>query len=146
MGKKAVKKHHKQSRALLKKELEKKERKAEKLLCSAEGFEKMLVKTDLKITKTVRFLHDVIDDLRLFFELVRDVVRNHYTDIPIGSVIIVAGALLYFLAPLDVVPDFFPAIGFTDDISVILLVIRQVKNDLEAYKQWRKKKRKSFIH
>lgn len=132
------------------KELEKKEKKAEKLLESAQGFDKILIKIDLKITKTLKFLHDVIDDLKIFFELVKDVVQQNYTEIPFGSVIVVAGALLYFLAPLDVVPDFLPAIGFTDDVTVILLVIKQIQTDLDKYKMWikkgrKKKKKKLFL-
>jgi uncharacterized membrane protein YkvA (DUF1232 family) len=141
---KKQKKKKKFSEARLKKELEKKEKKAKKLLKDKEGFEKILVKIDTKITKTIRFLNEVIDELKILFELVNDVIRRRYTEIPIGSVIVVAGALLYFLAPLDVVPDFLPAIGFTDDVTVILLVIRQIKIDLDKYKLWIKKGRKKI--
>jgi uncharacterized membrane protein YkvA (DUF1232 family) len=141
---KKQKKKKKFSEARLKKELEKKEKKAKILLNNKEGFEKILVKIDIKITKTIGLLHEVIDDLKLLFELANDVIRQRYTEIPIGSVIMVAGALLYFLAPLDVVPDFFPAIGFTDDVTVILLVIRQINIDLDKYKLWIKKGRKKI--
>jgi uncharacterized membrane protein YkvA (DUF1232 family) len=126
----------------MKKELEKKEKKAKKLLESTQGFDKILIKIDMKITKTIKLLHEVIDDLKLLFELVKDVVQQNYTEIPFGSVIVVAGALLYFLAPFDVAPDFLPAIGFTDDVTVILLVIKQIQTDLDKYKMWIKKGRK----
>lgn len=33
------------------------------------------------------------------------------------------GAILYFVDPLDIVPDVLPAIGFIDDFSVISLVL-----------------------
>ena len=123
-------------------ELEKKEKKAKKLLEKTEGFDKILVRIDLKITKTVKALHEVMDDVKLLFELVKDVIRQQYTDIPFGSLLAVVGALLYFLAPLDVAPDFLPAIGFTDDVTVILLVIKQIQVDLDKYKKWVKKGRK----
>ncbi|MBN2531737.1 MAG: DUF1232 domain-containing protein [Spirochaetales bacterium] len=124
------------------KELKKKEKKAEKLLENAQGFDRILIKIDLKISKTIQFLQEVIEDLKLLFELVKDVVRQKYKEIPVGSVIIVTGALLYFLTPLDIAPDFIPVIGFTDDVSVILLVIKQIQTDLDNYKKWRKKNRK----
>jgi uncharacterized membrane protein YkvA (DUF1232 family) len=139
---KKQKKKKEYSEGKIRKELGKKEKKAEKLLENTQGFEKILVKIDLKITKTIKLLHEVIDDLKLLFELVKDVVQQKYTGIPFGSVIMVSGALLYFLAPLDIAPDFLPAIGFTDDVTVILLVIKQIKTDLDAYKKWIKKGRK----
>ncbi|RAI40775.1 YkvA family protein [Rhodoplanes roseus] len=34
------------------------------------------------------------------------------------------GALAYFVLPSDLVPDFIPALGFTDDAAVIATVVR----------------------
>ncbi len=36
------------------------------------------------------------------------------------------GALGYFLLPLDLLPDFMPMIGFTDDLTAVLLAVRAV--------------------
>ena len=124
------------------KELEKKEKKAKQLLENARGFDQLLIKIDIKITKTIKQLHDVVDDLRMLFNLLKDVINQRYTDIPLGSILAVSGALLYFLSPFDVAPDFLPVIGFTDDIAVIVIVIKQIKLDLDKYKQWVKKGRK----
>jgi uncharacterized membrane protein YkvA (DUF1232 family) len=123
-------------------ELEKKEKKAKKMLETTRGFEQVLVHIDLKITRVVKHIHEIIDDLRLLFNLVKDVVQLRYTDLPLGSLLAVCGALLYFLAPLDLAPDFLPAIGFSDDITVILLGIKQVHRDLVKYKKWLKMKKK----
>lgn len=41
---------------------------------------------------------------------------------------IIIGALGYFLLPFDLVPDFLPAIGFTDDIAALGLAIYKVWN------------------
>ena len=41
---------------------------------------------------------------------------------------IIVGALLYFLNPLDFVPDLTPYLGFLDDIGVISLVFRYLEN------------------
>lgn len=43
--------------------------------------------------------------------------------------IILVGALLYFLSPLDIVPDVVPIAGFIDDLLVVLLALRQVSNN-----------------
>lgn len=139
---KKQKKKKQYSEEKMMKELVKKEKKAKKLLENTQGFEKILIRIDLKITKTLKLLHEVVDDLQLLFELAKDVIRQNYTEIPFGSVILVTGALLYFLAPMDVAPDFLPAIGFTDDVTVVLLVLKQIQTDLDKYKKWIKKGRK----
>jgi len=43
--------------------------------------------------------------------------------------IILVGALLYFLSPLDIIPDVIPIAGFLDDLLVVLLALRQVSNN-----------------
>lgn len=37
------------------------------------------------------------------------------------------GALLYFVAPFDAVPDIFPLVGFADDASIIAAAIAAVR-------------------
>ena len=40
--------------------------------------------------------------------------------------LILSAALGYFILPIDFIPDFAPLIGFTDDLGVLLLIIRQM--------------------
>ncbi|MCZ7557650.1 MAG: YkvA family protein [Bacteroidia bacterium] len=46
---------------------------------------------------------------------------------------IVVGALLYFISPLDTVPDVAPLIGYLDDLGVILAVTKFMSKELEPY-------------
>ena len=39
---------------------------------------------------------------------------------------LILGALGYFLLPLDLIPDFLPAIGFTDDIAALGYAVYKV--------------------
>ena len=41
---------------------------------------------------------------------------------------IVVGALIYFINPLDVIPDLTPFIGFGDDLGVVYLVYNYLQN------------------
>lgn len=47
-------------------------------------------------------------------------------------------ALIYFLSPVDFIPDFLGLLGFADDISVILAVYAKVKNEVEGFLDWEK--------
>lgn len=44
-------------------------------------------------------------------------------DTPAWAKTIVAGALGYFIFPLDAIPDFAPVIGYTDDIGILIAAI-----------------------
>ena len=48
----------------------------------------------------------------------------------------VLAALVYFLMPLDSIPDFIWAVGFVDDIAVIANVFRLFRNDIQAFREW----------
>lgn len=51
-------------------------------------------------------------------------------DVPMSAKSILIGALGYFILPLDLIPDLFPVVGFTDDLAAILAAIKTVKNNL----------------
>lgn len=80
-------------------------------------------------------LEEIWEDLQLLFGIVRDWISGKYREVPIGSIIAILIGLLYFVSPIDLIPDFLPG-GFIDDAAVLGLVIKQVKGDLEKYKDW----------
>ncbi|TVP48777.1 MAG: DUF1232 domain-containing protein [Mongoliibacter sp.] len=48
--------------------------------------------------------------------------------------------LVYFVTPLDLIPDFIPVIGYVDDLSVLLAVFGTVKDEVDDFKKWEKSK------
>lgn len=47
-------------------------------------------------------------------------------EVPLRLKVTIVGALLYLILPADVLPDVIPGIGLVDDLSVILIVFREV--------------------
>ncbi len=41
------------------------------------------------------------------------------------------GALAYFVMPADVVPDFLPALGFTDDAAVLMATFQLISSHIK---------------
>ena len=41
-----------------------------------------------------------------------------------------AGALAYFVMPIDLIPDFLPLVGFTDDAAVIAAALAAVSRSI----------------
>lgn len=44
---------------------------------------------------------------------------------------VIIGALGYMISPLDVVPDAVPIVGLTDDMAVLLYVLKKIWTDVE---------------
>lgn len=44
---------------------------------------------------------------------------------------IIIGALGYMISPLDVIPDAIPIMGLTDDLAVLIYVLKKVWTDVE---------------
>jgi uncharacterized membrane protein YkvA (DUF1232 family) len=46
---------------------------------------------------------------------------------------VVVAALVYFIAPVDAMPDFAPFVGFLDDIGVIAWTIKFLGDEIRSY-------------
>ena len=76
-------------------------------------------------------------DIKLMFSLIRDYWYGHYRAIPWKSIAAVAGALLYVLNPLDLIPDLIFGFGLVDDAGVVALCLKLVESDLHRYAAWK---------
>lgn len=77
---------------------------------------------------------DIVEKLRTMMRMLRAYIRGEYRELPWKSLILIIGALLYFLVPIDMIPDFIPATGFADDVAIILLVFKTISDDINAYR------------
>ena len=55
----------------------------------------------------------------------------------------IIGALGYMISPLDVIPDAIPIAGLTDDLAVLLYVLKKVWTDIDPDIQKKAKERLS---
>lgn len=46
---------------------------------------------------------------------------------------IVAAALIYFITPIDAIPDISPLIGYLDDLGVITALLKYLGHELMSY-------------
>lgn len=56
---------------------------------------------------------------------------------------LIIGALGYMISPLDVIPDAIPIVGLTDDLAVLLYVLKKVWGDVAPEIQEKAKQRLS---
>ena len=75
----------------------------------------------------------LFNQIKLALEMVRDFKAKMYTEIPWRTMGLITVALLYFLNPLDIIPDLLPILGLTDDAIAFAAVFKSVQTDFNNY-------------
>lgn len=70
--------------------------------------------------------------------LIKAYALGQYRDIPWKTILLIVAAVIYFVNPLDLVPDIIPLTGLTDDFAVLLWVYNSVSNEIEKFLAWEK--------
>ena len=87
--------------------------------------------------KCVDKLAEYKDEVALVFSMLKDFTTGKYKKCPWRTIAVLVGALAYVLAPLDLIPDFIPVIGWSDDCLALGGALAFAKMDLEEYKAWK---------
>ena len=112
---------------------------AETLLSDVDKMEEFLERLEKKLA-LVPMVGDKLTDVPVLISMVRSYMKKEYTKIPLGSIIGVVAALIYFVSPVDFIADAIPVVGYLDDIVVLGWVLKMVHDDLEEYREWKSKK------
>lgn len=90
----------------------------------------------VKLLGNQKPLARVRDDLHTLIRLARAWAKKEYRSIPWRSLIYAVAAIVYFVNPVDLIPDVLVGIGFIDDAAVIGAVVRALHNDLRDFEAW----------
>jgi uncharacterized membrane protein YkvA (DUF1232 family) len=112
------------------------QREARKVLKDPKEADKLASAAEEKAAKFSGPLKDVLGDLRALIRLIRAYSKGEYRDIPLMTVASAAAAVIYFVWPLDVIPDLVPVIGYSDDVVVAMFVVAAIHEDLAAFRRW----------
>ena len=91
------------------------------------------------IVEKAGFLSQYWNDIKTSFSLIRDWFSGAYDKVPARMIVSLAGALIYLVSPLDLIPDWVPMAGLVDDAAMLAFVFQLSKVDLNAYRQWEKR-------
>jgi uncharacterized membrane protein YkvA (DUF1232 family) len=118
-----------------------------------DGFENAKIKAriTLRDNKALTILRDAVsdkveaskgkiaeglDDLYTLLRLLTAYITGEYREISVTSMIAVVAALIYFLNPMDIIPDFVATIGFLDDLTVLAYVVKTFKDEIDKFIAW----------
>jgi uncharacterized membrane protein YkvA (DUF1232 family) len=113
------------------------EKKAKEYVKRPEKTDLLLKDASKKADDKKGSLTEIWDNLQLLFELVSAWRKGEYKKIPTGSIVTIIASIIYFVSPIDLVPDFLIGLGIVDDAAVIAFVLKQITSDLEKFKIWR---------
>lgn len=90
-----------------------------------------------KASKNKDKLTAIWDKMQLLFALAKDYANGSYNDVSNASIVAIIGSLLYFISPIDFIPDFILGLGFLDDAFIIGYVFNKVAKELDKYQNWK---------
>ena len=70
--------------------------------------------------------------------LAKAYATGKYRDIPWKSLLIILAAVIYFINPIDLIPDIVPVLGFSDDFSILIWVYSSVTKEVDKFLTWEK--------
>ena len=118
-------------RELMKNDLERERKKFER---ARERMEDLGNKRDEFTRK--KGLSRVKQQLVLLWDYLSAVTSGRYKGYSMWAYLKVVACLLYVVSPFDLVPDFFPWVGWLDDIAVVIYVCGLVKEELDQFSVW----------
>ena len=87
---------------------------------------------DVEESTAPGFIVDRLRNLKLMIQMLSDIEWR----LPHQEAVRVLNALAYFAEPEDLIPDHIPGLGFLDDAIMIELVLRELKHEIEAYRDF----------
>ncbi len=68
--------------------------------------------------------------------LIKAYALGKYRQIPWKTILLIVAAIIYFVNPLDLIPDLVPLTGLTDDFAVLVWVYNSVSSEIDKFVAW----------
>ncbi len=77
-----------------------------------------------------------INQLQVIIRMVRSHINGSYRAFSATTLLTLVFGLIYFVTPVDLIPDFIPALGLTDDISLVYFIFKNLAEDISRFRVW----------
>jgi len=115
--------------------------KAKKIINDDEKLKKLIedvLKKLKEISSDKKTSAKLNDSLRLFIRIINAYTSKEYTYVPWKTICLVVAGLIYFIYPVDLIPDFIPVSGLIDDIALIAWIYESIQDDIDNFLEWEK--------
>lgn len=77
-----------------------------------------------------------IYQIQVIIRMLRAHFKGQYNAFSTSTILTLVFALVYFITPIDLIPDFIPGLGLTDDISLVYLIFKSFADDISRFRHW----------
>lgn len=88
------------------------------------------------LSRRMEPLSELRELLAASLRLLRAWSGGRYRGIPAASLLSIVAALIYFVTPVDLVPDFIVSLGLVDDAALLGWVLSSVRGDIDRFVAW----------
>lgn len=78
----------------------------------------------------------LLEKITTLSRMIKAYFSGEYRIVPWSSILKIIAVLIYFISPIDVIPDFLPIIGLTDDLALTMWLFSSLKEDFENFEAW----------
>lgn len=82
------------------------------------------------------------DSIATAFRLIKCYAAGEWRDISLESLMLIVASIIYFVMPIDGIPDFLLSLGYLDDAALLAWTFRSVADDFERFKHWEAEQRR----
>ena len=117
-----------------------------KFLSTAEGYIKQPTRMKKLLTDAYQkasekndvgsIAHEAWETLQTMFRLIKASISGEYTGVPGTTVAAAVAVLIYFLSPIDLIPDFIPVLGLLDDVALVAWFSTTLKGEMDKFLEW----------
>ena len=117
-----------------------------KFLSTAEGYVRQPTRMKQLLTDAYKkasekndvgtLAHEAWETLQTMFRLIKSSMSGEYTGVPTTTVAAAVAVLIYFLSPIDLIPDFIPVLGLLDDVALVAWFSTTLKGEMDKFQEW----------
>lgn len=117
-----------------------------KFISAAEGYIKQPTRLKTLLTDAYKkasekndvgtLAHEAWETLQTMFRLVKASTSGEYTGVPLSTVLAAIAVFIYFISPIDLIPDFIPVLGLLDDVALVAWFSTTLKHEMDKFHEW----------
>lgn len=81
-------------------------------------------------------VEEMLEQLKALIRMVRAYVKGSYREISKENIVLAVAGIMYFVSPLDLIPDMLGVVGLSDDALVIAFVLDRINDELFKFLAW----------
>ncbi|MDN3668260.1 YkvA family protein [Echinicola jeungdonensis] len=86
------------------------------------------------------YFQNAKEQIYVLVRMIKAYYHNDYRAFSRKSLVLLVLGLLYFVIPLDIIPDFIMGLGYIDDVTVMLAVYKSIQEDIQDFLDWERTK------